>query len=428
MCKKRLILGADYNYVKKILILTYHYPPLNVIASIRAQAYAQNLHRHGWAPTVVTFDWQERTGEISTIEAPKVEEHEHYKVIRLGKGKPQNQYIGKFYTAVNYNTGVFDVTEELLACREMIDTFVRNILHQETFDLVLGIYSPHFHLEQCHWIYSKYDIPYVLDFRDLWDIRLTSPVYSPTFKERIRDFYIGTYWRKWARNAFFLSTVSEPYAEYLEQLCMQTAVTITNGFEADLFKGLKIIERDVFVIAHVGSFYPEQRVDTLFAVGKILKERIDKFEIRFIGVKNEEMKSRIGALTAEYELNEVVKIMPRITRGEALQETLDADVLYYPAWETNTGVYSGKIFEYLASGNPILVAPRDNGVVDQLIEDTQAGASFSDDPAMISDWVMSIFHGEYYVDPKQHEIKIYTRESQVAHFARLVDEALEKRE
>ncbi|MFT4678829.1 MAG: glycosyltransferase involved in cell wall biosynthesis [Litorivivens sp.] len=409
--------------VKKILILSYHYPPLNVIASARAQAYAENLHKQGWEPTVLTFDWNEN-GEISNTKVPIIEEKQHHRVIRLGRGEKQSVNAGKLQTWLHYRRGVFDLNEGLLACRQMAQSFLSKHLHQEKYEVVLGIYSPHFHLEQCHWIHTNFGIPYVLDFRDLWDIRLTSRQYAPTFGERVRDYYIGKFWRKWSKDVLFLSTVSEPYSEYLELSCLHSCITITNGFGAKLFDDLQKQASDKFVIAHIGSFYPDQKVETIFAAGSLLKDQTTAFEIRFVGVKNEEMRARIYKLAETHDLKDFVKILPRISREEALQETLDADLLYYPAWEGHQGVYSGKIFEYLASGNPILVAPRDFGVVDELIEETQSGASFEDDPATICEWVMSVFTDQLDLERKDHEIQIYSRESQVNHFARLLHQAL----
>ena len=394
-----------------------------MIASVRAKAFAENLYKQGWDPTVLTFDWTE-DGTISDEEFPIIQTKEHHRVIRLGRGENRTSQTSKFQTWLHYRRGVFDLNEGLLACRQMAQDFLSTHLKQEKYDLVLGIYSPHFHLEQCYWIHSNYGTPYILDFRDLWDIRLTSRQYRPSFSERVRDFYIGKFWRKWSKDALFLSTVSEPYAQYLELSCLQSAITITNGFETDLFDGLKKQDRDQFVIAHIGSFYPDQHVETIFSTGALLKVQKDAFEIRFVGVKNEEMRTRIHKLAEVYDLKDHVKILPRISREEALQETLDADVLYYPAWEGHQGVYSGKIFEYLASGNPILVAPRDLGVVDELIEQTQTGVSLEDDPQAICDWILSVYSNNLALERKDHEIQLYSRESQVDHFARLLYQAL----
>jgi hypothetical protein len=53
----------------------------------------------------------------------------------------------------------------------------------------------------------------------------------------------------------------------------------------------------------------------------------------------------------------------------------NADVLVYPAWAGSKGIYSGKIFEYLATGNNILVAPCDNDVIKHLLDETKTGVS-----------------------------------------------------
>ena len=58
-------------------------------------------------------------------------------------------------------------------------------------------------------------------------------------------------------------------------------------------------------------------------------------------------------------------------------------IINEPGWENEVGIYSGKIFEYLGSGTPILVAPTDANVVEELINKTKSGISTSDESEIL---------------------------------------------
>ena len=71
----------------------------------------------------------------------------------------------------------------------------------------------------------------------------------------------------------------------------------------------------------------------------------------------------------------MLAITHRVDRRDALKLLKSANVLIYPVCVGYRGIYSGKMFEYLASGNNILIAPGDNDVLDDLLKETRAGIS-----------------------------------------------------
>ena len=72
----------------KILIISYHFPPMNAIASYRAKAYATHLIDHGISPTVLTCRW-EQSGKSeewlshTKYDNVKVTKNKNFTTIRL---------------------------------------------------------------------------------------------------------------------------------------------------------------------------------------------------------------------------------------------------------------------------------------------------------------------------------------------------------
>jgi len=67
-----------------------------------------------------------------------------------------------------------------------------------------------------------------------------------------------------------------------------------------------------------------------------------------------------------------LEIIPWVDKEEALSKIHHADLLYYPSM-AGMGWISAKLYEYLASGNNILVSPGDGDVVDSIIKETRTG-------------------------------------------------------
>ena len=70
-----------------------------------------------------------------------------------------------------------------------------------------------------------------------------------------------------------------------------------------------------------------------------------------------------------------------------------SQVLYNPKWDDplEPGIYSGKIFEYLAARRPILAIGKYRDVVDDLLADTGVGVSATTD-AEIEDALEKMYH------------------------------------
>jgi glycosyltransferase involved in cell wall biosynthesis len=123
-----------------------------------------------------------------------------------------------------------------------------------------------------------------------------------------------------------------------------------------------------FRVSHVGALYGARDAAPVFAALRSLLDRraIDrgKLELRLVGP---------SPLADDPNLRQIpVSRTGYVDHGTALSEMVAADVLLFYAPALNRGP-SGKIYEYLTSGRPILcVAGRDNFAF-QLVQELRAG-------------------------------------------------------
>ena len=98
---------------------------------------------------------------------------------------------------------------------------------------------------------------------------------------------------------------------------------------------------------------------------------INDFEINFYGNYDSWLKDMV----ANYSLQEYVNLNQIIPRGEVIKKQRESQILLLLNWNDpkETGIYTGKIFEYLAAGRTILSIGAVSGVVGELLEQTKAG-------------------------------------------------------
>jgi glycosyltransferase involved in cell wall biosynthesis len=393
---------------KRLLILSYHFPPFNATASQRAASFAHYLPASGWDVEVCTFDWEGEKNDRLTVHriAPGNLE---------SKAKPhwtlRTPIISTLRVAWHYLRGTFDYqsTEQ----RKRMDAWLRSE-DLSRFDLVLGIFSPHFHLPQAAEIHRKWGIPFVIDFRDMWDDRVLQTHPDLSRKELILHGIVKRRWQKWMQHAAGHTSVSSAMNDQLSTLFNQPGKVIFNGYEA-LEHAENGEQYPVFTISHAGTIVEWKQIDTLFeGIAKFIEHTEADIHLVLAGV-HVLIATHVNAALKKHNLTDYpgLKVMPRIPRTEAIDIIRKSHVLFYPPAVGFEGVYSSRIFEFMASGNPIVVAPKGDTAVDELMAEYNNGGTFetaSEVAAFIGQQYQKFKAGE--TTQTTNNMTAYTREAQ----------------
>jgi len=115
-----------------------------------------------------------------------------------------------------------------------------------------------------------------------------------------------------------------------------------------------------------------QAISELIMSGKICSSDI---EIQFYGTDDEWLFIDIK----KYQLEKIINVHGPISREESIHEQRKAQVLLLLTWNhpTEKGVYTGKLFDYLAAQRPILAMGIPGSVIEELLDETQAGVYVS---------------------------------------------------
>ena len=198
-----------------------------------------------------------------------------------------------------------------------------------------------------------------------------------------------------ASRADAITCVSEAISEETRSLGPRgRVVTIANGCDFDDVAGLERRPSERFRITHTGSFFG--RRDPRPFLQALSDSGLDVVA-RFLGDFREADREWAEALG----LGDRLELLPYAPRAEslALQRDSEALLLLIPeAGGRGRGVLSGKVFEYVAVGRPILAAVPPDGAAAELIRDTGAGVvAPPDDPDAIGA-ALGELHARWRVD------------------------------
>lgn len=372
--------------MKRVLIVSYHFDNKNQIGSVRIRGLVRYLPSFGWQPTVLTAGpiASISQGDIIVARAPCKEITQKWKsFLGLSEDAGIQEQLGWEADKNKANLGdkILKIWEEIFVYpdnrypwhKEAV-SLGEKLRASEKYDAIISSSDPITSNLIAKDLKMKFSIPWIADFRDLW----TQNHYYPYSK--IRHFFEERLELKILSHADALTTVSYPLSQKLKQLHKEKdAYTIPNGFDpCQKNEGTPL--RDKFTITYTGTLYRGRRdpVSLFVALNELISNRsIDPIDIsvEFYG----DADAWILSDADRYGLKNIVKTNGLISREESIDKQRHSHMLLLLTWNNpdERGVYTGKLFDYLAAMRPILSIGISRGVVEALLNETHAGVHAS---------------------------------------------------
>jgi glycosyltransferase involved in cell wall biosynthesis len=178
------------------------------------------------------------------------------------------------------------------------------------------------------------------------------------------------------KNADRVVTITPFYVRQFASLGNRKVDLLTNGFDEDDFKSITYSKSDRFVIRHVGII--NEKCDPrpfMNALGEWCEERKligEKIVIEFIGDVHPEFKKFVqGSAT----LSRISKFIPSMPHSELLKLYGSSSLLLLvlTGYKDAEGYMPGKLFEYIATGLPVLGIGPEAGDAAKLLRESGAG-------------------------------------------------------
>ncbi|HNQ11920.1 MAG TPA: glycosyltransferase [Bacteroidia bacterium] len=371
---------------KKLLIVCYYYPPCNAVGSLRIKSFSDYL-KSDFDITVMSRHWDGSEASwddyIYDIKGEdKVSEHDGVRCLYV-ESKKNPMY--HFFSSLNallilrwMRFSYFGFLALLGHIQVQVNGYLsfrkplKELLSKEKFDVVLISNPPQNMVRLVKPIRQYHKGGIVVDYRDLFFNRKLRSDYQPSPYRLVLDRLYDHYQRKYLKHADHLVTIVPEFAGELHRIISKPMSIIYNGYDKKFFQHTEEKNFKKFTVSMIGSLYPEQ--DIGFMLNMIERFVQDKSEnevqFRFVGLNSVvEVETQIK----QFKLQQYLSYERRVSQQEAANETISASVLYFPAWAGYRGFISTKIFDYMASGTPILIAPGDHNIMDQVVSESGCG-------------------------------------------------------
>jgi len=370
---------------KNILMLSWVFPPANYMAGRRAYGLSKYLKRYGWQPYVCTAQVAEGQFFTGGIDADKKEELKNNTyVIRVpfktNRSYPFVKRILRYGT-----TALFPTTQPLDYYLNSMQ-ILPSLIAENSIRVIWATYPPPAPLRIAYNLHKKYKIPWIADFRDLWDQKY---MYNKYF-----SFRQETSITKYLRTSSHIVAVTPAIANKIERITNKPVSFIYNGYDPEEYlnvQGMNESDKNVFEIVYTGSILnPPMRdpVPVFKAIDLLLKNKVidaKRFKIVFYGANTQLLNSLLGDSICK----SICLIHKSIPHSKAVEVQQKATILLHLSHSGEKGIMTGKIFEYLGARRPILSVPGDGDSVGRLLEQTRAGcckASVEDIAHQIKLW------------------------------------------
>ena len=358
--------------LKKVLIVTYYWPPAGGPAIQRTLKFVKYMRFFGWEPVILTVE----NGEYPAIDPSLIQEiPDNIQVYKTKAFQPFQLYrmlTGKKGNTHN-NANVFGQKDktfvERLAKWIRLNLFIpdarigwyayavkaaKKIIEQEHIDLIYSSSPPHSLQLIAQKIAKQNKIKWVADFRDPWSELVHYQSYKRTWLTRKIDSHFE---KSVFRSADRLVAAANDYAT-----CIKTHV------DRD-FPKPKSRNTEDFLITYTGELSEDRIPHALLRALSRLEH--SNIKLQFIGNTCPELKQEIQRLN----LGNKVMLKPYMPHIASIAELQQSDLLLLVINQVanGKGIVPGKIFEYLGTRKPILCLGDPTGEAGEIIKTTNSG-------------------------------------------------------
>lgn len=374
--------------MKKLLIVSYRYPPTPSMGSVRIASFVRHLPKFGWKPYVLTIKMDQSGLPLPPDEDPSLVRRTASFDISLAISRLFRSIRGGSITraeagrspGLSFKKVAIGAYDRFLAFPDSVWLW-RFLGHRDALafanevrpDAILSSSPPATSHLVAASLADKLSVPWLADYRDPWSQTALIDL-PPGVRLKARKLELKT-----MESAAALCTTSHVLAQDLSTLHGKPAFSVTNGFEPDeIPRERRPFER--FTIAYTGMIYPGKRDPKILfeaLASLVAKRKIASADLRvvFYGPNHDvtmKMALRVG-------VEQFVECHARVPRPLSLDIQKSADVLLQLEWDNALakGFYTGKFFEYLGSGRPILAIGPKGGVVHETLMATRCGEAVS---------------------------------------------------
>lgn len=396
--------------MKKVLIITYYWPPQGGSGVQRWLKFVKYLRDYGVEPIVYTplnpemmaVDKELEREVPQGVEVIKNRIVEPYSLYKLFTGKKEikpgfiSQKSGesgrlKESLSIFLRSNLFIPDPKMLWIGPSA-RFLKKYLRENPVDAIISTGPPH----SMHLIAKRVavalSIPWIADFRDPWTgmynfKKMKNTLLTEKIHKRLE--------RGVLRRADRVVVVTNGMREEMLSLGAKSVSVITNGYDESDFPSVGgALDRD-FTITYTGLFFRDRNPEALWRVlGQMVSSDSDfasALKIRLAGNIDSSIIAEIGQRGLSGNL-EVKSYIPH-NEAVAMQQSAQILLLSSGMEPESKSILTGKFFEYLAARRPILAFGHSDSNIAEVLEETRSGRLFDySEESTLAEWLKEKFY------------------------------------
>ncbi|MDH5690010.1 MAG: glycosyltransferase family 4 protein [Candidatus Bathyarchaeota archaeon] len=393
--------------MRKLLFISYYFPPILSSESLRALRTVKYLPRCGWEPIVLTVfptKLVARDFDNSLLsELPrKIPIYRAYSF----KNMVSNFALREIRKLLGWSCLASYMIEwlpfALLKGKE--------VLEKETIEAIISRSTPFASHLVALKLKSLSGVPWIADFSDPWTqnpylervTALDESLERAVVLAADKIIFTNIYAKKLLLNKY--KSIKE-----------ERVIVIPNQYDPEDFaKQEKVPASKVFTVVHTGNFYEARSPETFLKALRMLKDQegfAEKIKVKLIGKVNHKLR----CLISKYRLEDIVETIRTIPHKNVLHNLHTADILLLIDAPTDelSPFLPLKLVEYICVRKPILAITPLKGASGDVVRSTKTGIIISpNDINGIKDVIKRFYqqyeNSELGIRPCWNEVKKYS--------------------
>lgn len=382
--------------MKRVLLISYYFPPAGGVSAQRILKFARYLPAHGYQPTILTVDPAFASYPAldtslccqvpASMQVVRTRAWDPFSIYACLQGKRKEDVVGIGFVKENQARLVQRIGRWIRGNVFLPDARVgwvpfalhaaRRLVHDLTPDVIMTTGPPHSAHLIGRRLQLRLGLPWVADFRDPWTDYFFNANMLQTGAARSA---IGRMERSVLTRADVVLSVSDTIGANLHRKApLRRYETLPNGYDSADISKTSFVREDggPFVITHVGTLTREQHAPGLLEAVTGLGPAV---ELRFVGHVHED----ITRACVEIGLGDRTRVIPFVPHSEAVAHMQRADLLLVSigVGPHSRGIVTGKVFEYLRTGVPVLGLGPLDGELAALLRATGGGKVYHQEDA-----------------------------------------------
>lgn len=348
----------------KVLVFAYYFPPMGLSGVQRTLKFVKFMKNYNWEPTVITAG---NVGYFAHDKSLLKElEESDVKIIRTSALDP-NSLLSKFGTiklpnefirkSFNRLSQALFIPDNKISWSKKAYNIASELIEKENFDLIFVTIPPFSSFRSAAKLRKKYNIPLLVDYRDLWLNSYFS--FYPTFLHKFIHKQMEYNSLKAADKITVTNRkIKEKLINTYKFLTFDDIVIVSHGFDQEDFENIEPIpkQNDKMIITYSGVFMEYNTPEYfLKAFKKVIienPEAASKIELHFVGYLRKENQKLIKKLMLE----PYVKDFGYVDHKESVRKIISSDVLWIMVGRKKNieAILPGKLFEYFGARKPLI--------------------------------------------------------------------------